>query len=93
MPNVAADLTRILGRERVLREPEHLPSPEESHEAAVRIGRSNPQDRQGASKSANPGCSVQVQAGTRQTGPQLRMMHPVSLQAQAYRSGYPNRKA
>ncbi|HEY0791296.1 MAG TPA: (Fe-S)-binding protein [Chthoniobacterales bacterium] len=43
--------------------------------------------------SANPGCSVQLQAGIRQTGSQLRVLHPVSLLAQAYRNGQTGRKA
>ena len=35
--------------------------------------------------SANPGCSVQLEAGLRQTGRQIRVVHPVSLLAEAFR--------
>jgi glycolate oxidase iron-sulfur subunit len=36
--------------------------------------------------SANPGCSVQLEAGVRQATLKLRIVHPVSLLAEAYRS-------
>lgn len=35
--------------------------------------------------SANPGCSIQLEAGLRQTGQSLRVVHPVSLLAEAFR--------
>jgi glycolate oxidase iron-sulfur subunit len=35
--------------------------------------------------SANPGCSVQLQAGVRDSGLKLKIAHPISLLAQAYR--------
>jgi glycolate oxidase iron-sulfur subunit len=35
--------------------------------------------------SANPGCSVQLEAGVRQANLKLRIVHPVSLLAEAYR--------
>lgn len=44
-------------------------------------------DRTGASviASANPGCSVQLAAGIRQSGRRIEVAHPVSLLARAYR--------
>lgn len=36
--------------------------------------------------SANPGCSVQLEAGVRQANLKLRIVHPISLLAEAYRS-------
>jgi glycolate oxidase iron-sulfur subunit len=36
--------------------------------------------------SGNPGCSVQLQAGMRETGRKVEVVHPVSLLARAYRS-------
>ena len=36
--------------------------------------------------SANPGCSVQLQAGVRATNLKLKVVHPISLLAQAYRT-------
>jgi glycolate oxidase iron-sulfur subunit len=35
--------------------------------------------------SANPGCSVQLEAGLRKTGSSIRVVHPVSLLAEAFR--------
>ena len=35
--------------------------------------------------SANPGCSVQLQAGLRQANKACRVVHPISLLAEAYR--------
>jgi glycolate oxidase iron-sulfur subunit len=35
--------------------------------------------------SANPGCSVQLQAGVRQANKGWKIVHPISLLAQAYR--------
>lgn len=35
--------------------------------------------------SANPGCSVQLEAGLRQAGSSVKVMHPVSLLAEAFR--------
>jgi glycolate oxidase iron-sulfur subunit len=35
--------------------------------------------------SANPGCSVQLAAGLRQSGKDVRVVHPISLLAEAYR--------
>jgi glycolate oxidase iron-sulfur subunit len=37
--------------------------------------------------SANPGCSVQLQAGLRQANKAWRIVHPISLLAEAYRKG------
>jgi len=37
--------------------------------------------------SANPGCSVQLQAGLRQPNEAWRIVHPISLLAEAYRKG------
>jgi glycolate oxidase iron-sulfur subunit len=37
--------------------------------------------------SANPGCSVQLQAGMRESNLKLNVAHPISLLAQAYRKG------
>ena len=37
--------------------------------------------------SANPGCSVQLQAGLRQPNNAWRIVHPISLLAEAYRKG------
>ena len=37
--------------------------------------------------SANPGCSVQLEAGLQQTGSPVRVAHPISLLAEAYRRG------
>ena len=34
--------------------------------------------------SANPGCTVQLQAGLREAGSQVRVAHPISLLARAY---------
>jgi glycolate oxidase iron-sulfur subunit len=36
--------------------------------------------------SGNPGCTIQLQAGARQFGPEIRVVHPVSLLAEAYRA-------
>jgi glycolate oxidase iron-sulfur subunit len=36
--------------------------------------------------SANPGCSVQLEAGLRKTGSSVKVMHPISLLAAAFRS-------
>jgi glycolate oxidase iron-sulfur subunit len=38
--------------------------------------------------SANPGCSAQLQAGLRQANKAWRIVHPVSLLAEAYRKGF-----
>jgi Fe-S oxidoreductase len=35
--------------------------------------------------SANPGCSAQLQAGLRQANKAWRIVHPISLLAEAYR--------
>ena len=35
--------------------------------------------------SANPGCSIQLEAGLRQRGSPVRVAHPISLLAEAYR--------
>jgi glycolate oxidase iron-sulfur subunit len=35
--------------------------------------------------SANPGCLVQLQAGVRETNLKIKVVHPISLLAQAYR--------
>lgn len=35
--------------------------------------------------SANPGCSVQLEAGLRQAKSQVRVVHPISLLAEAFR--------
>ena len=37
--------------------------------------------------SANPGCSVQLQAGLQQAASPVRVAHPISLLAEAYRRG------
>jgi glycolate oxidase iron-sulfur subunit len=37
--------------------------------------------------SANPGCSVQLEAGLRQAGSLVRVAHPISLLAEAFRRG------
>jgi len=37
--------------------------------------------------SANPGCSVQLETGLRQAGSSVKVMHPISLLAAAFRSG------
>ena len=37
--------------------------------------------------SANPGCSVQLEAGARERGLELEIVHPVTLLARAYRAG------
>jgi glycolate oxidase iron-sulfur subunit len=37
--------------------------------------------------SANPGCSVQLQAGARTSNPKLTIAHPISLLAEAYQKG------
>jgi glycolate dehydrogenase iron-sulfur subunit len=39
--------------------------------------------------SANPGCSVQLEAGARFSNKNLKILHPISLLAQAYRSTNP----
>src|SRR6201997_518922 len=39
--------------------------------------------------SANPGCSVQLEAGARFLNKNLKILHPISLLAQAYRSTNP----
>jgi glycolate oxidase iron-sulfur subunit len=36
--------------------------------------------------SANPGCSVQLEAGAKLSHQKLDVVHPISLLAQAYRS-------
>lgn len=36
--------------------------------------------------SANPGCTVQLEAGARQAGVDLEIVHPITLLARAYRS-------
>ena len=36
--------------------------------------------------SANPGCSVQLQAAVRESNLKLKVAHPISLLAEAYRS-------
>jgi glycolate oxidase iron-sulfur subunit len=36
--------------------------------------------------SANPGCTVQLEAGARESGRDLEIVHPVSLLARAYRA-------
>jgi glycolate oxidase iron-sulfur subunit len=40
--------------------------------------------------SANPGCSVQIEAGLRQTGNNVRVVHPISLLAEAFRRMNPS---
>ncbi|HSI12157.1 MAG TPA: heterodisulfide reductase-related iron-sulfur binding cluster, partial [Chthoniobacter sp.] len=35
--------------------------------------------------SANPGCSVQLEAGARKSGQSLEIVHPITLLARAYR--------
>jgi len=44
--------------------------------------------------SANPGCSVQLEAGLRLTGKPVRVAHPISLLAEAFRraNSYPRGK-
>jgi len=37
--------------------------------------------------SANPGCTIQLQAGGRLFGPEVEIVHPVTLLARAYRAG------
>jgi glycolate oxidase iron-sulfur subunit len=37
--------------------------------------------------SANPGCSVQLEAGARERGEALEIVHPITLLARAYRKG------
>jgi glycolate oxidase iron-sulfur subunit len=37
--------------------------------------------------SANPGCSVQLEAGVREAGQALEIVHPITLLARAYRKG------
>jgi glycolate oxidase iron-sulfur subunit len=37
--------------------------------------------------TANPGCSVQLEAGARESGQSLEIVHPVTLLARAYRNG------
>jgi glycolate oxidase iron-sulfur subunit len=37
--------------------------------------------------TANPGCSVQLEAGARETGESWEIVHPVTLLARAYRQG------
>jgi glycolate oxidase iron-sulfur subunit len=37
--------------------------------------------------SANPGCSVQLEAAVRELNLKLKVAHPISLLAQAYRKG------
>ena len=37
--------------------------------------------------SANPGCSVQLEAGARERGAGLEIVHPITLLARAYRAG------
>jgi len=37
--------------------------------------------------SANPGCSVQLETGLQQAGSSVKVMHPISLLAAAFRSG------
>ena len=37
--------------------------------------------------TANPGCSVQLEAGAREYGPTVKVVHPVTLLARAYRRG------
>jgi Fe-S oxidoreductase len=39
--------------------------------------------------AANPGCSVQLEAGARFSNRNLKIVHPISLLAQAYRSAAP----
>lgn len=36
--------------------------------------------------SANPGCTIQMQAGARKFGPGIEVKHPISLLAEAYRA-------
>jgi len=38
--------------------------------------------------SANPGCSVQLQAGARGSNPRLLIAHPISLLAEAYQNSF-----
>jgi glycolate dehydrogenase iron-sulfur subunit len=40
--------------------------------------------------SANPGCSVQLEAGLRQADPAVRVVHPISLLAEAFRKATAN---
>jgi glycolate oxidase iron-sulfur subunit len=37
--------------------------------------------------TANPGCSVQLEAGARESGGAFEVVHPVTLLARAYRAG------
>ncbi|MEP6669227.1 MAG: (Fe-S)-binding protein [Chthoniobacter sp.] len=37
--------------------------------------------------TANPGCSVQLEAGARESGEALEIVHPITLLARAYREG------
>ena len=37
--------------------------------------------------TANPGCSVQLEAGARESGQALEIVHPITLLARAYRKG------
>jgi glycolate oxidase iron-sulfur subunit len=39
--------------------------------------------------SANPGCSVQLEAGVRASGMPVAIVHPITLLARAYRAGRP----
>jgi glycolate oxidase iron-sulfur subunit len=43
--------------------------------------------------SGNPGCSVQLQAGMRESGRTTEVVHPISLLARAYRSSNPSSPA
>jgi glycolate oxidase iron-sulfur subunit len=43
--------------------------------------------------SANPGCSVQLEAGLRQAGSRVRVAHPISLFAEAFRRENPNSRS
>lgn len=40
----------------------------------------------GVIASANPGCTIQMQAGARKFGPVVEVKHPISLLAEAYRA-------
>ena len=42
--------------------------------------------------SANPGCSLQLESGLRQAGSQIRVVHPVSLLASAFRQESRNKE-
>jgi glycolate oxidase iron-sulfur subunit len=65
----------------------NITQPEMSHELLRRKLQNIAKTGAKVVASANPGCSVQLEAGARETGQPLEIVHPITLLARAYRKG------